>query len=102
MPNLDARLAGRVLAEVLDGAPAAIPAFGRMPGHPVAVSSGLFVQLGMLEGDRGASSVLENMEGVVRVETYRPGWIQDVGTKKNIDALACDRYVHMHCAIPRH
>src|SRR3546814_6177485 len=73
MPNLDARLAGRVLAEVLDGAPAAIPEFGRMPGHPVAVSSGLFVQLGMLDGDRGARSVLENLDGVVRVETDRPG-----------------------------
>ncbi|API60103.1 hypothetical protein BSL82_12965 [Tardibacter chloracetimidivorans] len=88
MPNLDARLAGRVLAEVLDGAPAAIPEFGRMPGHPVAVSSGLFEQLGMLDGDRGARSVLENLDGVVRVETDKPGCIQDVDTKKDLDGLA--------------
>src|SRR3546814_20009963 len=85
MPNLDARLAGRVLAEVLDGAPAAIPEFGRMPGHPVAVSSGLFVQLGLLDGDRGARSVLEDLDGVVRVETHRTGCIQAVDTKKDID-----------------
>src|SRR3546814_10671209 len=87
MPNLDARLAGRVLAEVLDGAPAAIPEFGRMPGHPVAVSSGFFVQLGMLDGDRGDRSVLENLDGVVRVETDRRGCIQDVDTKKDLDGL---------------
>src|SRR3546814_13853795 len=101
MPNLDARLAGRVLAEVLDGAPAAIPEFGRMPGHPVAVSSGLFVQLGMLDGDRGASSVLENLDGVVRVETGRPGCSKEGDTQKDFNGIADSRSSPITCRILR-
>lgn len=88
MPNVDPGVAAKLLRAVLDGAPAALPEFAGMPGHPVAISGALFERLAALEGDRGARAVLEDIAGVVRIPVEDPGCIQDIDTKEDIDGLA--------------
>jgi len=87
MPDICARLADRVLREVLNGAPAAMPVFGGRPGHPVAVSSRLFPAFRRLRGDRGARYLLDGLDGLVRIETADPGCVRDVDTPADLDAL---------------
>ena len=88
MPNVNAATAARLIVAVLDGAPAALPEFAGMPGHPVAIASSLFDHLQALDGDRGARALLEHTEGVVRVQVDDPGCIQDIDTREDIHGLA--------------
>lgn len=88
MPNVNPALADEVLAAVIDGAPAALPEFAGMPGHPVAISSALFGRLEKLAGDRGARAVLERVPGAIRIETHDPGCVQDVDSRRDLENLA--------------
>ncbi|MBC7159319.1 MAG: nucleotidyltransferase family protein [Porphyrobacter sp.] len=88
MPLVSPGLADRVLTRVLDGAPAALPLCDGQPGHPVAVSHELFTALARLNGDRGARSLLEGLDGVVTIATADGGCVRDVDTRDDLAALA--------------
>ena len=88
MPLVSPALADRLLAYVLDGAPAALPLCHGEPGHPVAVSCRLFAALAGLNGDRGARSLLAGLDGVVSVATDDAGCVRDIDTRADLAALA--------------
>jgi molybdenum cofactor cytidylyltransferase len=72
------------LCEALDnGAAAAAPVFGGRRGHPVVFASGLFDELTELQGDKGASSLLDALgEQVVTVPAPDDGVLFDVDTRE--------------------
>lgn len=80
MPLVSPILAAHLLAELVDGAPAAIADHRGAPAHPVAVRRPVFSALMDLRGDRGARSLLSGLAGVRVIETDDPGSIFDVDT----------------------
>ena len=88
MPALSGQLAGEVLRAVLGGAPAAYPVFGKVPGHPVALSRALFERVAQLEGDRGARALIKDHPGVVRLPVDDPGCIADIDTRDDLRVYA--------------
>lgn len=88
MPNVSAQLGDQALELVLEGAPAAMPVFASMPGHPVAISAELFSPLQRLEGDQGARTILAGLGGIAHIETTDVGCIQDVDTQNDLRELA--------------
>jgi molybdenum cofactor cytidylyltransferase len=86
MPHVSSALADRLLAIALDGAPAALAGYRGQPAHPAALGASLIPQLRGLSGDRGARAFLEQVPGVVRVETDEPGSIFDVDTPRELSA----------------
>lgn len=87
MPDVSPDLGDRLLAEVLGGAPAALPVYRDVPGHPVAISNGLFPRLAELAGDRGARAVLSGLDGLIRMATDDAGCIRDIDTSGDLATL---------------
>lgn len=85
MPLVSSTLADRLVAEVLDGAPAAMPVYKGGPAHPVAIGSGLFPDLRRLSGDQGARAYLRTVPLTVSVETVDPGSAFDVDSRGDLE-----------------
>jgi molybdenum cofactor cytidylyltransferase len=87
MPHVSSALADQLLAIALGGAPAVLADYRGQPAHPAALAASLIPQLRGLSGDRGARAFLEQVPGVVRVETDDPGSIFDVDTPRELCAF---------------
>ncbi len=87
MPHVSKALANRLLAAVIDGAPAAMPICDGRPAHPVAVGRALFPALAKLTGDKGARDLLMQVAGTVHLVTDDPGSIRDVDTVEDLRDL---------------
>jgi molybdenum cofactor cytidylyltransferase len=87
MPHVPKDLAKRLLAAVVEGAPAAMPICDGRPAHPVAVGCALFPALAKLTGDKGARDFLMRVAGTVHVVTDDPGSIRDVDTVDDLHDL---------------
>ena len=58
MPRVPHDVFEPLVQALLNGAPAAAPAFGGERGHPVLMASGILDELMQLEGDTGAGAIL--------------------------------------------
>jgi len=78
MPAVSPALGRALLDAVEAGAPAALPYFGEVPAHPVAVGRLAWPLLTALEGDRGGRDVLAALPGARIVATDDAGSIVDI------------------------
>lgn len=79
MPRVPHAVLAPLAQALADGAPAAVPMFGGVLGHPAALSVGLFGEILKLEGDRGARGLLERLgPALVRIEAPDDGVLFDV------------------------
>jgi molybdenum cofactor cytidylyltransferase len=85
MPLVSSTLADRLVAEVLNGAPAALPVHDGGPAHPVAIASRLFPDLRRLSGDQGARAYLRTVPLTVSVETGDSGSTFDVDSRGDLE-----------------
>jgi molybdenum cofactor cytidylyltransferase len=86
MPRVPHAVLAPLGRALLDGAPAAVPVFGGEPGHPAALSVGLFGELLKLEGDRGARGLLERLgPALVRIDAPDDGVLFDVDRRADLN-----------------
>lgn len=71
MPLVDPALAAILLSRI-GRAPAALASSGKQPLHPVVIARSAFPLLANLSGEKGARSILYNVEGSVHIEHDRP------------------------------
>lgn len=85
MPEVDARIADRLLDAILGGAPAARPCTPFGPAHPTAFSTQVFPALMRLTGDQGGRPVLDALgDAVAFIETDDPGAVFDVDRPEDL------------------
>ena len=88
MPRIPHAVLEPLAGAILAGAPAAAPVFAGRRGHPVAVSASLVAQLASLEGDRGASGVLQALGSELRlVPAPDDGVLFDVDERAGLEAV---------------
>lgn len=79
MPRVPHAVLAPLVAAIVTGAPAAAPFYRGRRGHPVALGRPLFAAVGAIDGDRGASAVLDALgEALVRIEADGDGVLFDV------------------------
>jgi molybdenum cofactor cytidylyltransferase len=81
MPRTPIDIPAMLAKAVAEGAPAAVPRFQGRLGHPVLFSRSLFEEIGRIQGDQGARSVLQALgERLALIETEDDGVIFDIDT----------------------
>lgn len=89
MPGVPTEVLGPLAQALMAGAPAAVPVWDGMRGHPAALSSALFPDLLQLTGDRGARGLLERLgAAVVEVPAPHAGVLLDIDTPADLARLA--------------
>lgn len=86
MPWIDASVVRGVADALRLGAPLAAPFYRGARGHPVGFSSALLAELSVLDGDRGARSVIEaHLDRLCRVDTDCVGVVRDIDRPQDIE-----------------
>ena len=86
MPLVPHAVLTPLVQAIAAGAPAAAPTFEGRIGHPAALSAGLFAEVMGLQGDRGATAVLEGLgEALARIPAPGAGVLTDVDRPEDLD-----------------
>lgn len=91
MPCIPATVPAQLLAPVLAGARAAVPAMGNRWGHPVLISRALFDAFARDGGDGGGRAMLQSLgRHLAVVAVDHAGILSDADTPADLEALTTE------------